>query len=117
MASGSAASPRFAYVGCFTTQERKARGKGISVYRIDPATEAWTLLQVFETLPNPQFISFDRERRFLYSAHGDGTEIGAYAINGSTGKLRFLNSQPTAGRNAPALLPDPSNRYMVSVHG
>ena len=28
--------PRFAYVGCFTTEKRKARGKGIAVFRIDP---------------------------------------------------------------------------------
>ena len=117
MAPVSAASPRFAYIGCFTTAERKARGKGISVYQIDPATASWTLLQVLETPPNPQFISFDREGRFLYSAHGDGTEIGAYAIDRQTGELRPLNTQPTDGRNAPALLPDPSNRYMVMAHG
>jgi 6-phosphogluconolactonase (cycloisomerase 2 family) len=117
MASELTARAGFAYVGCFTSQERKARGKGISVYQIDRATEAWTLLQIHETLPNPQFISFDRERHFLYSAHGDGTEIGAYAIDRQTGKLGSLNSQPTGGRNAPALLPDPSNRYMVMAHG
>ena len=30
--------PRFAYVGCFTTEKRKAKGKGIAVFRIDHET-------------------------------------------------------------------------------
>lgn len=117
MEATGVSSQMFAYVGCFTSQERNARGKGISVYRIDQSSGAWTLVQVLETISNPQFISFDREQKFLYSAHGDGTEIGAYAIDGQTGKLTFLNQQPTGGRNAPALLPDPTNRYMVLANG
>lgn len=117
MESTGITSPMFAYVGCFTTKERNARGKGISVYRIDQSTGAWTLVQVLETIPNPQFISFDREQKFLYSAHGDGTEIGAYAIDRRTGKLEFLNQQPTGGKNAPHLVPDPTNRYMVLANG
>ena len=32
----------FAYVGSFTTANRKARGNGINVYRVDPETGAWT---------------------------------------------------------------------------
>jgi 6-phosphogluconolactonase len=35
----------YAYVGSFTTAQRKARGDGIHVYRADPATGAWTHLQ------------------------------------------------------------------------
>ena len=34
----------FAYVGCFTTAHRKARGKGIGVYRIDESSGAWLLV-------------------------------------------------------------------------
>src|SRR5215470_12590394 len=45
------AGPLFAYVGCFSSASRKADGKGISLYRIDP-DGAWTLLQTIETLPN-----------------------------------------------------------------
>lgn len=31
-------TPMFAYVGSRTTRERNARGDGISVYRVEPAT-------------------------------------------------------------------------------
>src|SRR5262249_5629188 len=108
--------PLLAYVGCFTTERRHAKGKGISVYRIDPAG-ARTHLQTVETAPNPQFIAFDRQKRFLYSVHGDGTEVSSYAIDTASGQLKFLNKQPTNGNNSTHLTPDPSNRYIVIGNG
>jgi 6-phosphogluconolactonase len=110
------ALPLFAYIGCFSEVSRTANGKGISLYRIDP-DGAWTLLQTLETVPNPQFIAFDRQQRFLYSVHGDGTEVSAYAIEKPSGRLRFLNKQPTNGVNSTHLTPDPSNRYIVIGNG
>jgi 6-phosphogluconolactonase len=111
-----AGAPLLAYVGCFTTGGREAKGKGISFYRVDP-DGAWTLLQTLETVPNPQFIAFDRQQRFLYSVHGDGSEVCAYAIEKPSGRMRFLNKQPTAGGNSTHLTPDPSNRYIVIGNG
>ena len=35
----------YAYVGCYTTAQRSARGDGIHVYRIDPQTAVWTHVQ------------------------------------------------------------------------
>jgi 6-phosphogluconolactonase len=111
-----AAAPPRAYVGCFTTERRHAKGKGISLFRVDP-DGTWTLLQTLETVPNPQFIAFDRQQRFLYSVHGDGSEVCAYAIEKPSGRIRFLNKQPTAGGNSTHLTPDPSNRYIVIGNG
>jgi len=57
----------FAYIGCFTSAQRKARapraavGQGISVYRID-TNGSWSPVQTLETPPNPQFIAFDRQQ-------------------------------------------------------
>src|SRR5712671_327331 len=119
-AESTGAVPLFAYVGCFTSERRKALGKGISVYRIDPGGNqgaSWTLLQTLETVPNPQFIAFDRAQKFLYSVHGDGTEVSSYAIDKASGQLRFLNKQPTNGNNSTHLTPDPSNRYIVIGNG
>src|SRR5579864_7665286 len=110
------AAPLFAYVGCFTSEQRKAHSKGISVYRID-AGGAWTLVQMLETLPNPQFIAFDRTQRFLYSIHGDGTEVSSYAIDKASGEIKFLNKQPTSGNNSTHLTADPTNRYVVIGNG
>jgi 6-phosphogluconolactonase len=114
--STGAAFPGFAYIGCFTSATRNASAKGISVYRIDQGGD-WTLLQTLETVPNPQFIAFDRQQKYLYSVHGDGTEVSSYAIDGPSGRIRFLNKQPTQGKNSTHLTPDPSNRYIVIGNG
>ena len=106
-----------AYVGCFTTQERKARGKGISAYLIDEAAGAWTLIQVIDTPPNPQFLALDHRQNFLYAAHGSHSEISAYSIDKTTGKLEFLNKQPTGGNNGSHVSIDPTNRYVVLAIG
>ena len=107
----------FAYIGSFTTRKRNARGKGISVYQVDASTDAWHLVEVFETLPNPGYLALDRDRKFLYSAHGDSGEICAYAIDRQSGRLKALNRQPTAGDNSVFVTVDPANRYVVLANG
>ncbi len=107
----------FAYVGCFTTAKRKARGKGISLYRIDDASGAWELLDVHETLPNPGYVALDGKRRYLYAAHGDGAEVTAYAVDARSGKLTFLNKQASSGDNAPHLIVTPDDRHVVVANG
>ena len=44
---------KFAYIGCRTTKERKARGKGISVYKVDG--DNWELVQILEGQVNPSW--------------------------------------------------------------
>ena len=107
----------FAYVGSFTTEKRKARGKGISVYRVDPSTGAWTLVQTHNPVPNPGFLALDRRQRFLYAAHGDSGEASAYAIDSVTGKVELLNRQPTAGDNSPHVVVDPDSRFVILANG
>ena len=117
MEAKHAATPTFAYVGGFTTEKRKARGKGIAVFRIDQTTSAWTLIEAYDAIPNPHFLTLDRTQKFLYSAHGDSSEIGAYAIDKQTGKLKLLNKQSTGGNNSSSVMPDSSNRYIVLANG
>jgi hypothetical protein len=47
----------FAYVGSFTTAQRKARGDGIHVYRVDSASGMWTHVQHVGDLTNPSFLA------------------------------------------------------------
>lgn len=39
----------YAYVGCRTTRERNARGKGLKAYEISEATGEWKEIQCLET--------------------------------------------------------------------
>lgn len=48
----------FAYIGCRTTKERNARGKGIEVYKVSDNT--WTHVGTVPTLDNPSYLTLDR---------------------------------------------------------
>ena len=103
----------FAYVGARTTKERKARGNGINVYRVDAKTGAWSHVQLVGDLVNPSFLAFDRTGSFLYTIHGDFSDITSFSINGETGELSQINRQSTEGKNPVHLAIDPSNRFVV----
>ncbi|WP_186156598.1 lactonase family protein [Burkholderia gladioli] len=89
----------FAYVGCRTTRERNARGKGIGIYAVDPDTTAWTLLGIHPTLDNPSFLALDDAQAVLYAIHGDGSQASAYRIDAETGRLTDLGAVSCDGRN------------------
>ena len=78
---------------------------------------AWTLVEAYDAIPNPHYLALDRTQKFLYSAHGDSSEIGAYAIDQQTGKLTLLNKQQTGGDNSSTVMTDSSNRYVVLANG
>jgi 6-phosphogluconolactonase len=109
----SAPMPRFAYVGCYTTRQRNGRGEGISVYRIDASTGAWTPVQLVKDLVNPSWLGLDRRARVLYSAHGEGEIVSAFRIDAETGHLSFLGTQATKGKNGVRLGIDADNRVVV----
>jgi 6-phosphogluconolactonase len=90
-AQANAAALR-AYVGAFTTPERKGHGGGINVYRVDPDSGAWTHEQLLEVV-NPSFLTLDREQRFLYSVHADLEEVSAYAIDKQSGRITAWHSK------------------------
>src|SRR5262245_47672982 len=106
-----------AYTGSFTTAARKARGKGISVYRVDPGSGAWTFVDALNAVHNPGFLAIDRRQRFLYASHGDSSEISSYSIDKATRRIALLNRQPTEGDNSPHVTVDPENRYVVLANG
>ena len=107
------ATAMFAYVGCYTTRQRHARGEGINVYRVDPASGQWTHVQLVGDLVNPSWLTLDRQQRFLYSGHGDGEHATAFAIDKPTGQLKLLNQQSTGGKNGVRVAVDPTSHFLV----
>lgn len=103
----------YAYVGSRTTQERNARGEGISIFRVDPAQGTLALVGMEKGLTNPSFLVLSRDGRFLYTVHGDESAVSAFAVDGASGALRFINRQDTQGRNPVHLAFDPSGRFLV----
>ncbi|MGH6691263.1 MAG: lactonase family protein [Gammaproteobacteria bacterium] len=103
----------FAYVGSYTSAQRKGHGPGIGVYEMDTATGAWTPVQTVGELVNPSFLTLDRRRRALYAAHGDEDYATAFAIDPLTGRLTPLGRQSTGGKNGVHLAVDATNRFLV----
>src|SRR5215467_6377702 len=102
-----------AYVGSFTTAQRKAHGDGIHVYRVDPATGDWTHVQHIGDLVNPSFLALSHDQRFLYSVHGDEDYATAFALDPATGQARLLNRAATGGKNGVHDAVDPSGKFLV----
>src|SRR2546427_11805032 len=108
--------PKFAYVGCSTSQQRRGRGEGISVHRIDAASRAWTQQQLVKTAENPSWLTLDRRQRFLYAAHGDGEVVTAFRVDEATGQLSALGTQDAKGRNSVRLGVDATNRFVICAN-
>jgi 6-phosphogluconolactonase len=102
----------FAYVGCYTSTQRRGNGTGIMVYAMDGGG-AWTPVQLVPDLVNPSFLALDRRRRVVYAAHGDEEYASAFAIDEISGRLTALNRQSTGGKNGVHLAVDASNRFLV----
>lgn len=105
----------YAYVGCRTTEKRHARGKGIRAFKIDSTTDDWKEIQTLKTLENPSYQCKNREGKFLYSVHGDFTEVTSYRIKPDY-TLEYLNMVDTVeGRNPVYVTVDKTNRYVLAA--
>lgn len=98
-----------AYIGCRTTKERNARGKGIRVMQAGPS--GWKEIQLVEHLVNPSYLTMDRTGRYLYTIHGDFSEITGFAV-AEDGTLTQLNTVSTGGTNPVHLSVDKTNRWI-----
>src|SRR5215467_9628783 len=103
----------YAYVGSFTTAQRKARGDGIHVYRADLATGAWTHLQHVGGLVNPSYLALSHDQRVLYSVHGDEEYATSFALDPASGEAKLLNRAATGGKNGVREAVDPSGKFLV----
>lgn len=101
----------FAYVGCFTTARRGARGEGLAVYATGPA--GWGRVQLLAGLVNPSFLVMAPGDAVLHVAHGDEDYVSVYACDLATGLLSPLGQAATGGRNVVHLALDPSGRHLV----
>lgn len=87
----------YAYVGCRTTIQRNARGKGISVYEVDNETGHWKYLDTIAAGENPSYLLADEKNKKLYTIHGDGKSVSAFDV--SSVLPVHLNTVDCQGKN------------------
>ena len=102
----------YAYVGCRTTKERNARGKGLKVFEISEQTGDWKEIQCLKTEENPSYQTMDLEEKYLYSVHGDITKVSSYKIL-EDGTLEWMNTIDIGGKNPVFITVDRTNTYVV----
>lgn len=88
------------YVGTYTS----GKSEGIYLYRLNLSSGELKLLGTTRGVVNPSYLTLDRRRRFLYAVNEveefggrKSGAVSAFAVDPSTGALRFLNQQPTLG--------------------
>lgn len=100
-----------AYVGCRTSQERRARGKGIEVFEVSPEGP-WKHLQTVAAGENPSYLVADANGRGLYCVHGDGSTVSNFRV-GADGALSLRQTRATQGRNPVHLSLSPGGRWLL----
>lgn len=88
------------YFGTYTGHT----SKGIYVARFDPSTGKLTTPELAAETKNPTFLALDSEQRCLYAVNeindfgeGHSGAVSAFSLDPKTGKLAFLNQQPSGG--------------------
>ena len=100
-----------AFVGCRTTIERGARGRGIEVFEVSPSGQ-WHHRQTMAAGRNPSFLLVGPDQRLLYCVHGDGSTASSFRID-TDGLLHPLNTASTQGRNPVHLVMSPGGRWLL----
>lgn len=89
------------YVGTYSLRG----SEGIYVFEFDRKAGAMKPLQSVSNAKSPSFLAIHPSGKYLYSVNeaaqtgpSNAGAVSAYAIDGATGKLRFLNGQSSLGR-------------------
>src|SRR6266480_6980238 len=106
-------TPPYAYVGCYTGG---SNARGISVFHYDAASNAMTLVSIVAPVSSPSFVVLDANKKFLYSGNESGAgSASAFAVNASTGALRFLNSVGAGGQPAHVAV-HPAGKHLLTAN-
>lgn len=87
-----------AYVGGYTTPDRRGRATGITAWRVESADAPWTLLS---TTPceNPSLLRSSADERTIYAVHGGRLEVSAFARETAGCGLDLLGRAESGGVN------------------
>ena len=87
----------FLFVGTYTNNG----SKGIYVYKFNAATGEAKWVSNTDSAANPSYLSLSPGGKYVYAVYEEGGQkngqVSAYAFDRATGRLRFLNQQPTGG--------------------
>ncbi|MCU1288517.1 MAG: hypothetical protein JWN60_746 [Acidobacteria bacterium] len=90
------------YIGTYTSG--KSRSEGIYIYKLNLDSGELKPYKTIKGVVEPSFLAIDKDKKYLYAVNEtveyEGKKSGAvsaFAIDGKTGDLKFLNKQPSLG--------------------
>ncbi|MFL6448317.1 MAG: lactonase family protein [Bryobacteraceae bacterium] len=102
---------QFLYVGNYSN--------GIQAFRYDPQALALQPVGMVGEMQRPSFLTLHPNGRFLYAVSEIGNDGGsqgyvyAFSVDQPTGKLHFLNRQPSAGGGPCHLVVNKSGKFLL----
>jgi 6-phosphogluconolactonase len=101
------------YVGTYTGP----KSKGIYGLRFDPNKGRLQEIGLVGEVPQPSFLTFDRNRRYLYAVSelkgNTNGFVSSFSIDKKSGMLTFLNKVSTKGTVACHLVVDKTNKMLL----
>jgi 6-phosphogluconolactonase len=104
------------YVGTYTS----GKSEGIYLFRLNLASGELTQVGTTRGVVNPSYLTLDRARRHLYAVNEveefEGRKSGAvsaFAVEQTTGALRFLNQQPSLGGSPCYVSLDAAEKFLL----
>ena len=114
-AAAERAASYLSYVGTYTGP----KSKGIYAYRLDLKSGALESLGLAAESTSPSFLAIHPNEKFLYAANevdtSDGKRSGtvsSFSIAPKSGKLTFLNQQPSGGPGPCHVSVDRSGKFV-----
>lgn len=113
LASSALAQEKYrVYLGTYSGKE----SKGIYQCELNLQDGSLTPATLAVETSDPSFLAFHPNKKFLYAVNEGQATISSFAIDAATGKLEFLNSQPSQGGAPCHLIVDPTGKNVLAAN-
>ena len=100
------------YLGTYTGKE----SKGIYQCELNTGKGSLSAPTLAGETSSPSFLAFHPNQKFLYAVNESDAKVSAFAIDEKSGKLTFLNSQPSQGGAPCHLVVDPTGKNVLAAN-
>ena len=100
------------YIGTYTGKD----SKGIYQCELNMKDGSLSSATLAVETGNPSFVAFAPKKKYLYAVNEQEATVSAFSIDGRSGKLTFLNSQPSQGGAPCHLTVDPTGQCVLAAN-
>jgi 6-phosphogluconolactonase len=107
----------YLFIGTYTWGKP---GKGIYVYRFNSDNGKLTKVSSTEKIINPSFLTISPNGKFVYACTEtkmpNAGSVSAFVFDSISGKLKFINKQPSGGENPVYVTVDKTNKWVIDAN-